>query len=78
MRPENFDIKELINDLVGTSKDIEEVLPEGMRYEDLGTKDLYELDEKLFLCDECGWWCENSNMGEGDSTEQICHDCING
>lgn len=32
-----------------------------------------ELDSRVFLCEQCGWWDEICNMAEGD--EWICEDC---
>ena len=33
------------------------------------------LDELVFCCAECGWWCETGEACEGDSGEDVCSDC---
>lgn len=35
-----------------------------------------EIDQLMFRCDMCGWWCEIGEMAEGDDV-QICADCAN-
>lgn len=40
------------------------------------TEFLGHLDQEIFLCDTCGWWCETSEMAEDeDETGQVCTDC---
>ena len=74
MRPENFDIAELIADLQGTCKSISDFLPEGMNQDDLTQNDLSEIDQEIFLCDGCGWWCEVSESNDRGG-ENVCDDC---
>lgn len=34
------------------------------------------LDDEIFLCETCGWWCEMSEMAEDEEgTEPTCSDC---
>lgn len=36
------------------------------------------LDQLVFCCEECGWWCEQGEMAEEDPEglgRQICDDC---
>lgn len=34
-----------------------------------------EVDDQIFECEACGWWCEISDLAEVDSDEQYCQDC---
>jgi hypothetical protein len=36
---------------------------------------LQYLDNQIFLCDACGWWCEISEESGVSDTEFICYDC---
>lgn len=73
MKTENFDIHELIISLQGTCTMVDENLPEGMTVLDLTDEDYATIDNEIFLCDECGWWCENSEQNsEGNG---LCNDC---
>ena len=74
MRPDDFDVQELINSLQGTCSSIDDHLPEGMNWEDLTNEDHEAIDNEIFLCAECGWWCEISEQVESDD-EQYCRDC---
>lgn len=81
MRHPDFDIQDLIDSLQGTADSLggalENLYP-GMELEDLNDKDHFEIDNTIFLCDECGWWCEISENAEtDDSDEMICQDCAN-
>jgi C4-type Zn-finger protein len=33
------------------------------------------LDELVFCCEQCGWWCEQSEMANRKDEEWICTDC---
>lgn len=34
------------------------------------------LDELVFECTECNWWCEQSEMAENPDDEWICQECF--
>lgn len=72
MRPPDFDIYELIEDLKGTPSSIDVALPAEMIPEDLTTEDHEKIDAEIFQCDRCGWWCEQDENHNGD---EICEDC---
>lgn len=74
MKPENFDIAELVADLTGTCKTIAEFLPEGMTEDDLTPDDHEHIDQEIFECTQCGWWCEVSESNDKDG-ENVCNDC---
>lgn len=75
MRPENFDIDDLIEALTGTTESIAHFLPEGMDEEDLTPEEVQRIDEEIFLCATCGWWCEISDNVESDDSELNCINC---
>ena len=75
MRPADFDVHELIGALQGTCDTIPDHLPEGMEEEDLTQEDHNTIDNEIFLCEVCGWWCEISEqVAELDGTCQDCYD----
>lgn len=71
-RPDDFNVQELIEDLVGTCKTIGDFLPEGMDENDLTEEDHEAIDERIFNCDTCGWWCERDE--EDPNNEGNCND----
>jgi hypothetical protein len=75
MRPSNFNAEELCEALQGTCTQISEHLPEGMEEDDLTADDHQVIDNRIFLCAQCGWWCEECEEHEEDG-EQICDDCF--
>ena len=75
MKPIDFDIEQLIQDLQGTCKSIPEFLPEGMDEEDLTEEDVAHIANEIFLCATCGWWCEICQNVESDDGELHCSDC---
>lgn len=48
------------------------------RYEMEGAEDdtdfCFDLDSHVFCCEQCDWWCEQSEMAE-DQEDWICEDC---
>lgn len=45
---------------------------------DLGVEETKELcegvDQEVFCCESCGWWCDQSEMSDKDWTCDDCHD----
>lgn len=78
MRAENFDIQVIIEGLQGTMDSIQQQLdfyyPE-MTEDDLTEDDHSKLDQEIFLCANCGWWCEISEESGIDESELVCNDC---
>jgi len=72
-------INELIDYLQGTCKSLEEGCQEvfGISSDELTVKETNDLDMAIFLCEECGWWFEISEMSDELNGEQICNDCHN-
>lgn len=77
MRAENFDIQVIIEGLQGTTGSIQKQLdfyyPE-MTEDDLTEDGHNKLDQEIFLCAHCGWWCEISEES-GNEFELVCNDC---
>lgn len=84
------EINILFDELVGTAGDIDVHLEQfGVELLDLSEDTLSEIDQMMFQCDVCGWWCEagecaNNELEGGhadegfpihDSDELICQDC---
>jgi hypothetical protein len=60
------DIQGLIESLQGTcmkTLDNEKLLFGWEEGEDLTAEEYNELENSIFECDGCGWWCEVSEMG---------------
>lgn len=36
--------------------------------------DHIELDNLMFICDTCGWWCDISDLGDSDDG-RVCSQC---
>ena len=79
MDKDNRDLwQEIINDLLGSCSSISTVLS---RYDAEELEDyqpfLEELDQQIFLCDACGWWCPVSEAEtHEDYGQDICTDCL--
>lgn len=70
-------IKDIIDNLQGTCNTLQSACKEiGIEECDLTEDDLLEIDNEIFLCDECGWWYEIIEVIETGIT-QICSDCFN-
>lgn len=75
------EISELIEHLQGTCDTldgaIQEVLGDDFSSEDLSDENHDQIDLEIFLCADCGWWCEISQESEdSDETERVCDDCM--
>lgn len=62
--------------IMGTCKSLDDFLKEEFGDEDLSMTDfdvelLRELDDITQECQDCGWWCETSDLNE----DQVCSDC---
>ena len=74
-KPEDFNIDLLISSLQGTCQSLDETIKQvyGEEYgEDImSEEDRSTLDNEIFKCETCDWWCE---IGDQDS-EGNCLDC---
>lgn len=66
-------LNEIVEELQGTCKTLDEVLTDKER----DNEGLVEaIDECIFCCACCGWWCENSERHEDElDGEDVCEDC---
>ena len=74
------EIEELIGALQGTTDTMEsainELFGEDYSEDDLTDGDWNKINNSVFLCTDCGWWCETSEESqESLDGEQICEDC---
>ena len=80
MRHPEFDVQKVIDHLQGTCMNtvasaLSELYDDIMFEEDLTDEDLAAIDNELFNCTACGWWCETSEQSLNTS-EQMCLDCV--
>ena len=66
--------EEAAEQLQGTCKTIVELRPEFEAAQDDQTF-CDRLDEIVFECTVCNWWCEQSEMAEDCGNEWVCQDC---
>lgn len=52
---------------------VQEVFGENFDSQELTQEELEFLDNEIFKCGCCGWWCEISEMSEQD---QYCSECF--
>ena len=62
-----MNIQEQIDELQGTCASFDPTV-----WSDI---DLQTLDDQIFNCGVCGWWCEIFELSESDTGELICTDC---
>ena len=80
MRAENFDYWRIVEVLqgqciLGLEEAIEQEYP-GMTIDDLTETDYGLIDMNVFLCEQCGWWCEGMCNSEAEEHGVIlCDDC---
>lgn len=66
-------LHDIIYDLNGTTQDLEEVAREHGITE-LTTRDIQVIEDEIFLCAGCGWWCEVAECNDVDG-DLLCDDC---
>jgi len=91
MRTQNFDIQDVIDYLQGTcgnnidfalgkdgilNEDFTPKYPD-MTINDLTVDDYNAIDNQIFLCENCGWWCGTDEANEHpQGLGDICDDCL--
>src|SRR5438270_431144 len=79
----NDQINELCEDLRGTCKNEDEALsqvtgvPPGTTWDSLKHSDYQEIDQQIFRCEKCDWWCgaDEESQVENLDGQRICDDC---
>jgi len=70
------DIDKLVHNLRGSSKTLEQGLEvQGLSLEDMTDQDNDALDEEVFKCDTCSWWCDIMYAVDDDG-DRVCTDCF--
>ena len=68
-------VHEIHAHICGSCANLDSALPDGLTENDLTQADLQEIDALMFICSDCGWWCDTDEMAENDEDEQICAEC---
>ncbi len=70
-------LDKVIGYLLGTCYSLEVVLSEfGYHETDMAPADYAYIEEDIFCCSGCGWWCEVCEMADDGNGEQLCEDCV--
>jgi len=81
MKISNDQIEQIIQFLQGTCMNslndaVVEICGEEFSEDDLTSENHDQIDNEIFLCDTCGWWCEVSQEADTEELgERICDDC---
>ncbi|QIG68128.1 hypothetical protein EVB55_193 [Rhizobium phage RHph_Y68] len=69
--------EEISESLRGTCKSLEEVLDfYEMDDAENDIEFLRDIDDKVFCCETCGWWCEISEVCDTVGHTLICLECV--
>jgi hypothetical protein len=69
-------VEEIAEELRGTSQTLCLVLEHNdMDGADNDPAFCASLDALVFCCEQCEWWCEQSEMGARDDERWICEEC---
>lgn len=79
MKPDDFDVQKIIDTCQGTcTESLQSALEyhyPGMDEDELTGEDHAAIDNEIFMCEGCGWWCEISEAVEDEDNK--CQDCLN-
>ena len=76
MRPDDFDPQKIVDICQGTCMEtlqsaLDYCYPD-MKEEELNGDDHNFIDSQIFMCEQCGWWCEVGIYDE----DGICGECV--
>lgn len=77
----NDQFEKIINYLQGSCMNMEEAIHHTTENDDLCEDDITEsqmahLDQEIFLCTDCNWWCEISEEVKSEEDGEMgCRDC---
>lgn len=57
---------------------IEDVLGQDEVHLELNGEFCGQIDDMVFCCVGCGWWCGNDEMGSESGGGYLCHECDDG
>ena len=73
-------IKRLAQDLIGSSgagfSSIEDYMEEEGDVENLTPDELLTIDNIVFQCTTCDWWCGEDEKNEDESDQWVCTECF--
>lgn len=64
-----------IAELAGTSRCFHDLGPEFEDAHNNSAEFNALIDDAIFCCEQCGWWCEISEQVEDENGEWLCNDC---
>lgn len=72
-------IEELISRLRGSCDSMTTVC-EDLDLDDMDSEVCAAVDDEIFCCSACGWWCDQSEEASEDAglPEWTCRDCVGG
>lgn len=68
-------IDELIERLRGTCDSLD-VRAEELGLDPMDTELCARVDQEIFCCTICGWWCDQDEADEFGAEEWSCRDCL--
>jgi hypothetical protein len=68
-------VSQLADSLNGTCDGLDGILEELFPGAELDDGDALELDLSVFLCETCGWWCDQSESAAQTESGWICDNC---
>ncbi len=69
----------IAEDLRGTGQSLPEVCEKhGMEGAEDDTDFCQQIDQLVFCCEQCDWWCEISEMADHPDNDLVCDDCYKG
>lgn len=75
--PQRLD--EIVHSLQGTCQSLEDALSEEDDEDESDIQLTDYIDQEIFLCPVCNWWCERSEGNEDPAQdEDVCDDCFEG
>lgn len=72
-------VEDIASELEGTcsvSNDLSNIIEEaGFNEDTLPISFFQAIDEKIFCCANCGWWCSSDEKEYSQYDEEICSQC---
>jgi hypothetical protein len=74
-------ITTIVDDLRGTTGSLEETINEVLEttvdgIDAISSESLSAIDDEIFLCDACGWWCGTDEYSPQEDAGQTCDECL--
>ncbi len=68
-------LQKIIDHLRGSTGNLEETYREetSIHFDNAPARDLHFIDEQIFNCEVCGWWCGTDEMAE--DKDMVCDEC---